>query len=131
MVHQKPKAVEIAVLVLWLTLALGLVMSVVRISHTSLPVSSTLVYSILIISFAFSALCIYKISRGRNWARIIYLILLLLGMFKTVPSLILAIEHAPFSGSLSATVVAAQLVAMAFLFTGSSNGWFEQRRLKF
>jgi hypothetical protein len=124
----KPKAVGIAVLILWLALVVGLVTSVASLSHTALPVSSTLVYSILAITFAVSALFVYKISLGRNWARITYLILMLLGMFKTVPSLISAIGHAPFAGALSAVVVVGQLVAMGLLFTGSSNGWFEQRR---
>ncbi|OOG35992.1 hypothetical protein B0E51_18965 [Rhodanobacter sp. C05] len=86
-----------------------------------------MVYSILAATFAVSAFFVYKISRGRNWARITYLILMLLGMFKTVPSLVSTIEHAPFSGTLSAADVVAQLVAVALLFTGASNGWFERR----
>jgi len=123
----KPKAVGIAVLLLWLALGIGLVTSVVRLSHMALPVSEALMYSILAIAFAVIALFIYMISRGRNWARITYLVLMLLGMLKTVPSLISAIDRAPGAGILSATVVAAQLVAIALLFTGSSNAWFRRR----
>jgi hypothetical protein len=124
----KPKAVAIAVLILWLALAIGLISLVVRLSQTAQPVSSGLLYSILAIAFAVMAFFVYKISQGRNWARITYLVLMLLGMFRTVPSLVSAIDRAPGAGALSAIVVVAQLVAIALLFTGSSNAWFRRRR---
>ena len=123
----KPKAVEIAVLILWLALACGLAMSVVKLGQVALPVSLIFIYSFLAFCFAVSALFVYKISRGRNWARITYLILILFGTLKALPNLIPTIEHAPFYGTLNIAVVASQLVAMTMLFTSSSNGWFKQR----
>jgi hypothetical protein len=122
----RPTTVEIGVLILCVALAISLVTSIVRLGHTTLPVSPTLVYSIVAIAFSVGAFVVYSIYSGRNWARLTYLALTLLGMFKTVPALVATIDRTPFAGTLSAVVVAAQLVALALLFTGPSNAWFRR-----
>jgi hypothetical protein len=68
---------------------------------------------------------IYKISAGRNWARILYLTfflvgtgagLVIIGLVKT------AVAHFIWLGELLL-----QVAAMVLVFSGPANQWFKQR----
>ena len=88
----------------------------------------TLVLS-LIILIAFLMVFYYlirKISAGRNWARILLLVLVLLGTPFAIPAYIAEVRRHVLPGTLSIIVVILQLVATYLLFTKNSNGWFRK-----
>jgi hypothetical protein len=61
----------------------------------------------------------YNISRGRNWARIAFLVAFLLGS----PVLYL-LQRTVIGGAVSIVILALELVALWLLFTGVGARWF-------
>jgi cell shape-determining protein MreD len=84
------------------------------------------VYGLLAFVFAAKAFFIYKISTGRNWARIIYSIVIVLGMYKVLPDTVSWINEMSAPGLLSLVAVALQVVAIFLLFTPPSNQQFRK-----
>jgi hypothetical protein len=72
----KPQTVKIAVVLLWLSVTLSFVAIIIqyRTIQTLVPNSNAIIVS-FVITFFFSILLIIKIAAGRNWARIIYVVL--------------------------------------------------------
>ena len=72
----------------------------------------------------------WLISTGRNWARILFLILFILGLPAMVWSIV-AVEaflKGPWDIGVSLMQGAVQLAGLLFLFSATSNVWFKQRR---
>jgi hypothetical protein len=71
------------------------------------------------------ALVVSMVGRGRNWARIIVLILLLLGAPRDLLDIIQSSGHSPFPGPLYKLFqIEILLVAVVLLFQRSSSRWF-------
>jgi hypothetical protein len=73
---------------------------------------------------------IAKISAGKNWARLTFLILFLLGLPYFIPFAYQEFAANVFAGILSVAQLLLQIVAMVFLFLGPSNAWFKSQKAK-
>jgi hypothetical protein len=88
--HQQPTTVRVAVWLLWVTLALSVVSSAVRIKGTTVQAAMNFALGLLIFNVVISIWLNLKIAAGRNWARIVWMVWFLLGatltaaMFLTV-----------------------------------------------
>jgi hypothetical protein len=72
------------------------------------------------------AFLIFKISTGKNWARITYLVLFIIGMLPAVPVILGEFSRLPVVGALSLAQVGLQLFALVLLFTKPGSGWFRK-----
>jgi len=72
---------------------------------------------------------VWLISTGRNWARILFLILFILGLPAMVWAVVAgeSILPRPWEVGFSFLQGALQLAGLLFLFTTASNVWFKQR----
>ena len=89
--------------------------------------------SVLLVLFFLSATLwffVYKIAQGRNWARILYLILFVLGNGFTIFPLIASVAKHPVSGLLGIGQAVLELIGMVMLFSVTSNQWFKLSRIK-
>jgi len=120
-----PKEIRLGIRCLWAALAMGLINSIVHIFRFGTLVSPVILCSTFVLTFLFSAFFLYKISQGRNWARVIYLILLLLGIANTLSGLADEFSRDPVMAAISALRVIVLLYAMYLLFTYPSDAWFE------
>ena len=81
-----------------------------------------------LISFALFVFLAYHINAQRNWARILYILLIVIGMI-TIPSHIIGLMSV---NKLSALFLSIQtlleVAAAVVLFTHSSNKWFKARK---
>ncbi|MDD5129803.1 MAG: hypothetical protein PHS66_01960 [Candidatus Omnitrophica bacterium] len=73
---------------------------------------------------------VYKISLGKNWARILYTILFIIGNGLTIFPLIASVVKHPVSGLLGIGQAVLELIGMMMLFSVSSNQWFKLSRIK-
>jgi hypothetical protein len=74
------------------------------------------------ISLGLMAFLVYKIRQGRNWARITWLILMLLGL----PfALIAVLAFDPMKSIITVGQTIIQIVATVFLFQKPSSEWFQ------
>jgi len=81
----------------------------------------------LYFSFLFLAFLVWKIGQGKNWARITYLILFIIG----VPFIIYSYLTSAVSMLLVIIGISgmiAQLIALAFLFQKPSSDWFKSKK---
>jgi len=119
----------IAVTLLWIVIAIEVISSIFNFPN-SLKLAnasglglwwliSTLSFSLLFIIFL-----VWKIEQGRNWARITYLVLFVLG----VPFIIyvyLTSEVSAFLIILGIVGMIMQIIALVFLFQKPSSDWFK------
>lgn len=84
----------------------------------------------------FGAWCNYKITLGRNWARILFLVLMIIGFCVILPiyTLGIIIGHKAFSAGVwfviagSLSVAGLQIYACVLLFKKESAGFFARKK---
>ena len=127
-VSTRPKEVRLGILCLWAALAVGLINSATHIFRFGTPVPLVILCPMFVLTFLFSAFFIYKISQGRSWARVTYLILLIFGIVYTIRGLAVEFSHDPVMAVISVVRVIVLLYAMYLLFSYPSDAWFESRK---
>lgn len=83
----------------------------------------------LLLLLAFLSLCFWlirKIAAGRNWARIVLLVLMILGTPFAIPAYIAEARVNVVPGVLSVIIVVLQVIATVLLFLKPSNRWFRK-----
>ena len=121
---ERPRQVRIAVLFLWISLALGIpawALSAQRDPENTLGVVAV---ALTVLLFVLNGLLNVMVGRGRNWARIVSLILGLLALlFVLVP-----IDGPKPPGQVENAITAADLIlefaALYLLFTRPGSLWF-------
>jgi hypothetical protein len=125
---ERPREVTRAVQLLASSLAIGLLNSVFHLAQRTSGVPMFLALLIVILSFGLLFFLVMKVSAGRNWARIIVLILVLCGIPFAIPAYLQEVRRNVLSGTLSIIIVLLQLGGTYLLFTRKSNLWFRTRK---
>jgi hypothetical protein len=125
---ERPAHVSWAVMALTSSIVLGFLASVLRLAGRVSGTAMILALLIVVAFFMIYGYLILKISVGRNWARIILLVLVLFGTPFAVPAYIVEIKKNFFSGALSILVAFLQLLGTGLLFTRNSNPWFRKHK---
>jgi hypothetical protein len=130
---ERPKEVTQAVRLLWISLALsiaGLFMQPLR--ATTDAEERTLTLTVLIIGggigFGIWAWVVAKIARGRNWARITFMVLTVLGLVITpfmLPYSLPAYRAQPLSAVVAVLNAVLELIAFYLLLTAPARAWFK------
>lgn len=124
----KPACVSKAVNLFWLSLAIGLIRLIVSYSSMAViaknHVASIAVSLVLIFSFGFTIYLISQVSSGRNWARIVYLILFVIGLLFSFMGIWFSFIKSFSSGLISFVQLFLQAYSVHLLFTQDSSAWF-------
>jgi len=86
-------------------------------SNLSAIASAAFTIFVLIFTFALIGFLIFKISAGRNWACITFLVMFVIGLLPTLPLMLGEFSRAPVVGALSVAQVGLQGYAMFLLFS--------------
>ncbi len=124
----KPPDVNRAVKLLYASLLLGIAVEVTDFSYLKSLGSAGFGLFISLFTFGLLLFLIVKISTGRNWARIVSLILFLAGIPLFLPNLGKELKRNPFAGTISVVQTVLQIVAFVLLFKGTSGIWFKKGR---
>ncbi|TAN55816.1 MAG: hypothetical protein EPN26_04770 [Rhodospirillales bacterium] len=81
---------------------------------------------ILAITFGIVAFLFYKIAQGANWARIVYLVMFVLGLWTGVPMLFSEIVRSPLGGLISIAQWVLTIYTLYLLFTEPAKSWFRR-----
>ena len=120
--RSKPKAAQKAVVFLYVSLALSLLQIVLEPpGHVHWPIFLPM-FGVL---FGFAILLIVMISRGRNWARITFLILFLVGLIPRCISLVHSLSVTSFSYLVQVAQLVSEIAALVLLFSRESSEWFK------
>lgn len=123
-ISERPKKVVTAVKMLYLLIAIGIVrtgMTVVR--HADVRSPYFLVFTKLLV-YAATVFLIYQISRGKNWARWLLLVIVTIALPLSILPTLDAVSHSPVHTLLGFLQLGLYLVAIVFLFHRSSSNWF-------
>jgi hypothetical protein len=126
---ERPKEVTLAVRFLWLSVALGAVGMLMRQLKPSAPAQ---MFEWLIaagVVFAIWAWIVTKIARGRNWARILFIVLAIVGLIVAAVSLPFTIQvytAEPLTGILSLVQLILEAATLYLLLTAPARAWFKQ-----
>jgi hypothetical protein len=119
----KPAAVTKAVTLLLISLAISVVSFLWVLSlFTQMDVGISAL--LFFFSSLFNVWLIYNINEGRNWARITFLVLFILGLLLYSHKLIQLLSVSFVCGGLSITRIVLQIVALSFLFGRTARPWF-------
>lgn len=122
---QKPQAVTVAVKFLWVSLAIGLITRLLAIRNLSeIAIVGGNTDFVLLFSYALIALLIFKISQGKNWARVTFLLMFVVGMLTTILGLLDRFSQSPVVEIFSIAQDGLQGYALFLLFTHPGNAWF-------
>jgi len=132
MSQEKPKAVKTVQLILWVTIAIGLVRTFLEHQKVTQEVAasgfgSSFVYFVTFTSLAFMALQIYLLGKGKNWARWLFVILFAIGIPTVVMQLMKSFSTDPIFTSIGAIQTIAQVYACVLLFTPEASKWYKRK----
>ena len=126
-----PNKVSMAVTLLWIVIAVGVISSTFNFS-SSLEIANAsglglgwLIFT-LYFTFLLLAFFVWKIGQGKNWARITYLILFIIGVPFTIYSYLTSVVSM-LSIILGIAGMIVQIIALVFLFQKQSSDWFNSK----
>jgi len=112
---------------MYLSLAVGVVVSVLQFSHLTTMAGIGFIIFIQVFVLAFFVLFIWLIARRRaNWARWTFLAIFLIGLVFYIPNVIVLLQSSLLSGSLNIVQCLLQIVALYLVFTGNAVAWFKK-----
>lgn len=124
----RPREVAMAIRLILLSLALGLLVSATQAAQRVSGVPLVLTLVIVVVFYGVLVLFVSRISAGRNWARIIFLVLVVIGLPFAVPTYIGQLRQNVLLGVVGIVILILQVVGTYLLFTKNSNAWFRTRK---
>lgn len=124
----QPPKVAIAVKLLYATLGIGIIRSIIESGRLAEKASMPFILVVQFITFGSLWFFIYMMGKGRNWARITFLVIFILGVPLSILPMIQSLTHNPVSGVLGLGQVVMQVVALVFLFQGEASSWFKANK---
>lgn len=125
---ERPRTVKTAIQFLASAVAIGLLNAIFTLVQRITGMPMLVALSMVIAFFGLLFFLVMKISAGRNWARILWLILVLLNTPFAILAYPQAIRVNVISGTLSIVIVILQVIGTGLLFTKNSNLWFKTRK---
>jgi hypothetical protein len=121
----KPSQIELATRMLWITLGLGVINSALEWNSLISTSPVAVVLSIQVLTFGILAWITVKIGRGRNWARILYLVTSLAGLKIILIQLPALFARSALVGSIGTVQVLLQLASLYLVFSEPGRRWFK------
>jgi len=128
----KPQPVRVAVTLLYIALLIGVINGLLNIFfvsatnsvETAMPYGSVLSVIMLLVATAILGFFYFKIGQGRNWARILVLVLFILGALYFVFSIVGMFQEGYLIPVISIINTIIILIAIVLLFKQEASDWF-------
>jgi len=118
-------AVARAIGLLWLGLILLVVCVLLDAANLTRANSSVYIALLVILTVALCSFFIRKISEGKNWARIVYLVLFLQAALRFISKVPAEFNRYPVLAILGFVGIGLQAVALLWVFADPGKQWFE------
>ena len=125
---ERPKEVTRAVLLIAASFAIGGIRAVFDLAQKVSGVYFLVALLLLVIFLGICFFFVNRIAAGKNWARIVFLVLFLIGLPLAVPGYVAELRINPLHGSFSIIIALLQLVGTYLLFKKDSNIWFRRQK---
>ena len=124
MVAEKPIEVINAVKLIYGSICAGIINSIIE--HHAVSIEEWLPQ--IVFSYGISFLLATKISFGKNWARITYLIIIIIGIPPITLNFITAVSRSPAIGAIMLLTFVLQFAAVVLLLNNKSKTWFKVQK---
>jgi hypothetical protein len=125
----KPKRVQQAVFLLYINIGIAVLRCIIEFpDFSSKPRYIGPFISLMVVVFATWLFLIYMTGNGKNWARIILLIMLTLGILSMIRLIWQSFTANPVSGLLNVSTTIIDIIALIFLLQKQSSNWFRQMK---
>lgn len=127
---QRPKAVEIAVNLIYLSIGIWILRFIITSTPQTLKQLSSLftVFSMLF-GLGFNLFLAFMISKGINWARVTFLLMCIIGLvISTLLPLFLKVNLISIISGIPG--IGLQIFALFLLFQKKSSDWFKDMKIK-
>ena len=122
----KPSEVSKAIKLLFLSFSISVLFTIFYFTN---QIESPVFLIAFFIASGFTILLILKIMQGKNWARITYLVLFILGIPGIIESFPSALENSFYHGLFLIVPLTINSIALILLFKKTSSQWFISKRL--
>ncbi len=116
---QKPKKVSIAIKLLLISIALGIITIVIDGRNDKIVIGTFVVTDLILLTL------LYFMNNRSNWARIVFLILFILACIVFPLTISKTFKANQTIGVISVVSMSLQLFAMYQLFSKESNQWYK------
>jgi len=126
--NKTPEKVILAIRLFYLIIGIGivrLVSTVVR--HWNVRTPDFIILSKLII-WSVSLFFVYKVSKGKNWARWIMVIIFIIAIPLAILPTISSLSHTIIPNLLGLSQVALYVWAILLLFQSTATAWFKEKK---
>ena|SRR6185295_14840778 len=124
----RPLAVSRAVQLISASFIIGAIRTVYDLAHKSSGARFILSLFFALIFFGICFFFVAMIAAGRNWARFVFLILLIIGLPFAILTYMAELRVSLLYGSVSVAVAILQIIGIVLLFTKDSSQWFKSRK---
>ena len=122
----KPAIIQSAISLLWASLAIAAVKVVLDWANFVGRGSAAFTAFIMIFTFAVIGFVVVKIGQGKNWARVIFLVVFVVGIVTAFLTLRSEFAQSRLLGILSIVQAALQATALYFIFTSPGKEWYRK-----
>ncbi|MDP7637661.1 MAG: hypothetical protein QF577_08950 [Phycisphaerae bacterium] len=126
----RPEKVGTAVKLLYITLGIGALRVIMEASMYAQMASPVFAMFITFFVLGIIFLFIYMTGKGRNWARITFVVLFIIALPFSILSLLQSLTANPISGLFGVGQTVIQIIAMVLLFQKPSSDWFGEMKAK-
>lgn len=122
----RPAIIQSAISLLWASLAVAAVK--VALDWTNFVRRGSVAFTvfIMILTFAFIGFFVVKIGQGKNWARVVFLVIFVVGIVPAIFVWRSEFAHSRLLGILSIVQAALQATALYFIFTSPGKEWYRK-----
>jgi len=121
---QRPREITLATRLLWVTLLLGVLNSMLQWSHLREVGSVGFILTVQGGTLFVMVWLVIQISRGRNWARILFLLLFVAGIALEPRVVLASLTISPVGGAIALVQILMQLVSFYLLFVSPGRAWY-------
>jgi uncharacterized membrane protein len=113
---KKAQAVNIAVILYIVSVVIGLAVLALDYDYMMRLAPAAASYTAIAISIAIVGLLLWKLSQGRNWARIVLLVFFILGSYTAYTTIIHSMERSVLLGALQVLQQLCIIASLALVF---------------
>jgi len=84
----------------------------------------------LILTLSFTTFLLIMILRGRNWARMLFIVLFFIGFPFTIPAFLIVLQKKPVAAVFFLAQLSLQLMAVVLLLQKPTRNWFNSIKLQ-
>lgn len=125
---ERPKEVGAATLLLSASLVIGGIRAVFDLTQKVSGVSFFVAVAILLVFLGVFFFFVNRVAAGRHWARVTFLVLLIVQLPFAVMGSIAEVRANPMHGLISIVIAILQVLGIVLLFTKNSNLWFRRNK---